>query len=97
MKDRWPLVQTPYTANPEPLMMQVLWWTGGEDRYQQGSHLVAAVLNNASGKVPESILPMARIIAMGNAVLAGQPYFPAPGISWSGEYVVRYLQQTMTM
>jgi hypothetical protein len=79
-------------------MMQVFWWTGGQDRYQQGAHLIAAVLNNKSGKVSEAILPMARIVAMGNAVLAGQPYVDsALGISWSGEDVVRYLQQTMTM
>ena len=98
LTDVWPLALFPYKDSPQPTMMQVFWWAGGQDRYQQGSHLVAAVLNNVSGKVSEAILPRARIIAMGNAVLANQPYVDlALGISWNGEQVVAYLQQTMTM
>jgi hypothetical protein len=98
MKEVWVAALSPYDGSPAPRMMQVLWWTGGQDRYQQGSHLIAAVLNNRSLKVSETILPLARIIAMGNAVLAGQNYVDsALGISWTGEQVVAYLQQTMTM
>jgi len=98
IKDVWISATSPYRDNTEPTMMQILWWTGGEDRYQQGAHLVAALLNNKSGKVSESILPWARIIAMGNAVLAGKNYVdPSLGISWSGEDVVTYLKQTMTL
>lgn len=90
----WPLAAGIYGS---ATMMQVLWMGGSEDRWQAGAHLVAAALNNLTGKVSEAILPWARIVAMGNAILGGAVYQAAPGVSWNGEELVAYLKQTMPL
>lgn len=94
MKSVWPSAGSSY-ANAT--MMQVIWRGGNSDPQQAGAHLVAAALNNKTGKVSEAILPWGRIVAMGNAILAGQQYQAAPGVWWNGSELVAFLQQTMPL
>ncbi len=75
-------------------LMQVIWLTGGPDPNQLGSHIVAALLNAASGKTPA--LTVANVISIFNAWNQYGYYEPTAGVKWNGAQIVTYLLSTMS-
>jgi len=76
-------------------LMQALLLTGGGDRDQAAAHLVAALLNAASGWT--DALNVATVKMIWNDHFCGggfQPY--GASTPWSGAQLVQYLQTTMT-
>ena len=58
-----------------------------------GRHIVAALLNAASGKTP--VLTVVAVQRIWNDYVATGRYEPTAGVYWDAEKIVAYLQSTM--
>lgn len=61
-----------------------------------GSHIVAALLNAASGKT-NGVLSVMGVIGMWNEWVAKGYFEPSAGAKWNSAQIVAYLQTTMTV
>jgi len=78
-------------------MYDVLWMTGVKDPVQLGAHLVAALLNAASGRYSAANgLTVTDVREMYAQLSISNTYSPASGVTWSATEVVDFLKQTMT-
>jgi hypothetical protein len=59
-------------------------------------YVTAALLNNASGKVPESVLKAMTIQHIWTEFARTGSFVPTAGASWSAAEIVDYLKSTMT-
>ena len=59
-------------------------------------YVTAALLNNASGKVPESVLKAMTIQHIWTEFARTRSFAPTAGASWSATEIVDYLKSTMT-
>jgi hypothetical protein len=59
-------------------------------------YVTAALLNHASGKVPETVLRPMTIQYIWNEFTEQQSFAPTRGVSWSAAEIVDYLKSTMT-
>jgi hypothetical protein len=63
------------------------------DQNNVARHLVAALLNARSGKVPQ--LPEREVMEIWNSYARTQTYSPKKGVVWNGADIVLYLKSTM--
>jgi len=77
-------------------MMQVIWLTGSGDPNQLGAHIVAALLNAASGKTL-GVLTEAQVINIFNEWDQKGYFEPTAGVKWYGADIVDYLKSTMPL
>lgn len=71
-------------------------YLGLTDKDNLGSHIVAALLNAASGKT-NGVLTVAKVKTMWSECQIKGYFEPLAGVKWSPAQVVAYLQTTMTV
>lgn len=71
-------------------------YLGLTDKDNLGSHIVAALLNAASGKT-DGVLTVAQVKTMWTECQMKGYFEPIAGVKWSPAQVVTYLQSTMTL
>ena len=64
--------------------------------HEVARYVTAALLNHASGKVPETVLRPMTIQYIWNEFTEQQSFVPTRGVSWSAAEIVDYLKSTMT-
>lgn len=95
------LYGTKFTVNNKSLSMnQVMVLNDGSymgltDKDNLGSHIVAALLNAASGKT-NGVLTVAQVKTMWQECQIKGYFEPMAGVKWTPAQVVTYLQSTMT-
>lgn len=82
-------------------MNQVMVMNGGSylnvsDPDSLGAHIVAALLNAASGRT-DGVLTEAKVKAMWSECQTKGYFEPTAGVKWTPGQVVSYLQTTMTV
>jgi hypothetical protein len=90
----------PATTTNSPTLVQVLQGTGSGTAAQDrlAKNLVAALLNNKQGLVPDTVVNLSQLQQMWNTVGVGGGNYPVTGISggWSIIQVNAFLEQTFT-
>ena len=71
-------------------------YPGVKDPDNLGSHIVAALLNAASGKT-DGVLSVTTVIGMWNEWVAKGYFEPSAGVKWSSAQIVTYLKTTMPL
>lgn len=71
-------------------------YAGLSDPDNLGCHIVAAILNAASGKT-DGVLSVMAVIGMWNEWVTKGYFEPSAGAKWSSAQIVAYLQTTMTV
>ena len=71
-------------------------YAGLTDRDNLGSHIVAALLNAASGKT-KGVLSVMGVMGMWNEWVTKGYFEPSAGAKWNSAQIVAYLQTTMTV
>ena len=71
-------------------------YPGVKDPDNLGSHIVAALLNAASGKT-DGVLSVITVIGMWNEWVAQGYFEPSAGAKWSSAQIVTYLKTTMPL
>lgn len=71
-------------------------YLGITDEHNLGSHIVAALLNAASGKT-DGVLTIATVKAMWSECQTKGYFEPMAGVQWTPAQVVAYLKTTMTL
>jgi hypothetical protein len=69
-------------------------YAGLSDPDNLGSHIVAALLNAASGKT-DGVLSVMAVIGMWNEWVTKGYFEPSAGAKWNSAQIVTYLQTTM--
>jgi hypothetical protein len=69
-------------------------YPGVTDPDNLGAHIVAALLNAASGKT-DGVLSVTTVIVMWNEWLAKTYFEPSAGVQWNSAQIVTYLKTTM--
>lgn len=76
-------------------MYDVIWMKGYNDPGQLGAHLVAALLNAASGLYPSpNGLTVSNVREMYRQLSVNGKFIAAPGVEWTPEQVVSFIKQT---
>lgn len=88
-----------FTADLAPVpLVEVLgpskeWKDKFVDQHNVAMHIVAALLNAVSGRVPQ--LPKQKVFELWDIYARDQQYSPRPNVYWNGGKIVEYLTSTM--